>query len=326
VVLVGDGTVNPRRLGCAESCGGFGWDTNAPHFIMTGMPFIDRFQGLIPSDHIFVMLTGEDVLPDMAIGRLPAETLTHAKNMVSKIIAYESNPYETQRVGDAPFLFVADNTDEGGFFCAENNLVSQLIPATFTTEQLCLDDYPNVTDLRTDMFAKIASGVNVLNYRGHGGVWFWASETIMDTDDTQWWDNFGRPTIILSADCLDGNFALPGNNNNSLSETFFRFDENNQGRGSAGMWSATGLGYTSEHTVLHEGFYEGLFTAYGRTMGNAINYSKIRYIQAGYHDSQVYSFTLQGDPAMILYWAPEEPAPPPPTDFMIYLPAILKPD
>lgn len=317
VVMVGDATVNPRQLDCLEGCAT--WDITAPHLVLTDLQFVDRYQGLVPTDNTFVMLAGNDVLPDMAIGRIAAETAAHVSNALNKISVYEDNPYQGL---PAQFLFVADNNDDGGFFCQEN---AQTIPHIigYPTESLCMGTpaYPDVNAIRAAMFPRINGGLHVLNYRGHGSVNRWATELIMTTDDitSGWWDNAGKPNLILSADCLDGHFAWPGLL--AISETSLRYDLNDQAQGSAGMWSSSGLGLTSEHTVLHKGFYDGLFQAYGRTFGNAANYAKVQYMAGNNHESEVYTFIVHGDPAMLLYWAPE---PPPPNLYPIYLPFMSK--
>lgn len=343
VVMFGDAHLNPRRLPCAVNCGSIVWDLDAPYLVMTDLPFIDRFQGMVPSDHTFVLLAGNDPLADMAIGRIAVEDTAQAANAVRKIITYESDPDTTP--ANPPFLFIADNDDpQAGYFCAENMLTASRIPASFLKQHICQGTaaYPDSGAVRNAMFPAINAGVHVVNYRGHGGRLRWAggSDPIMTTADTVYWENENKPAVILSADCLDGHFAWPASVEASISEVYQRYDFMNRSYGSAATWSSTGLGFTFEHTILHGGFYDGLFLAYGKTMGNAISYAKLHYYQGGHHASELYTFTLQGDPAMQLPWAPDPPPTPTPSntpppgasltpipqlDHQIYLPAIQKP-
>ncbi len=312
VVMFGDTTINPRGLPCSQSCGGPGWDLSAPYLVLTALPFVDRFQGMVPSDHPFVLLAGDDPLADMKIGRIAVNDDTEATNVINKIIAYESNPFPPP--ADPPFLFIADNDDpDAGYFCNENLATANHVSNQYTKTHLCLGSstYPDVDALRAAMFPTISAGVHVVNYRGHGSVGRWASEPIMDTSDTVYWNNTNRPTIVLSADCLDAYFAWPGFP--GLGETFLRYDFSGNRHGSAAHWSSTGLGFTSEHTVLHSAFYDGVFAQYAQTIGSAIDYSKLFYYQAGQHESELYTFSLLGDPAMTLYWAPDPPPTPTPT-------------
>ncbi|HUM72433.1 MAG TPA: C25 family cysteine peptidase, partial [Chloroflexota bacterium] len=301
-----------RGLPCSQSCGALGWDLNAPYLVMTALPFVDRFQGMVPSDHPFVLLAGDDPLADMKIGRIAVNDAAEATNVINKIIAYESNPFPPP--ANPPFLFIADNDDpDAGYFCAENMTTANRIPGSFTKTHLCLGSatYPNVDLLRAAMFPAINAGAHVVNYRGHGSVGRWASEPIMTTSDTVWWNNTNKPTIVLSADCLDAYFAWPGFP--GMGETFLRYDFSGSRHGSAAHWASTGLGFTSEHTILHAGFYDAVFVQYAQTIGSAIDYAKLNYHNLGQDDSELYTFTLQGDPAMKLYWAPLPPPTPTPT-------------
>lgn len=315
VVLVGSGTYNPRNLQCFSSVSPCDiWDANQPNFILTDIQFVDRFQGAIPTDHTFVTLAGDDLIADMAIGRLVVNTLNEATNVVSKIIQHDQNqlvPAEAQR----RMLFVADSTDSGGNFCLENSNAGAKLPPSIPQDHLCITQ-PSISEadrVRGEMAALINQpdgGINILNYRGHGSVQFWVRNfpifnvnhlstgyagQVYITTTTNFWHNANRPAIIISADCLDGNFAFPGRP--AVSRVFMAMPD----VGTAAHWSSTGLGYTFEHTVLVDGLYAGAFAGGLTALGDAINHAKFVYHSAGQHPSELYSFLLQGDPAMQLY-------------------------
>jgi hypothetical protein len=269
--------------------------------------FVDRYNGLIPVDYTMSLLAGEDDLPDLAIGRVPAETLAEANRTVARIIKYEQNLEESSEARDH-FLFVADNADGGGNFCSENEGIVKDIPASITKTQLCLENRedglpPTEQDtqkLRAAMFEQITNpGVSIMNYRGHGSITAWANPYILDTTMIDFWQNSEQPVVLISADCLDGYFATAYTE--ALGETFIGL---NGTRGTAAHWSSTGLGYTFEHTPLARGFYKAIFSEHILPIGDAVNYSKIAYLGAGYDVSEAYAFTLLGDPAMETYpWA-----------------------
>jgi hypothetical protein len=60
------------------------------------------------------------------------------------------------------------------------------------------------------------------------------------------------------------------------------------------------LGYSSEHTVMHTGFYEAIYGGGAGTIGDAVRYSKTRYLERNQHDSEAYAFILHGDPGMLI--------------------------
>ncbi|MCP4426758.1 MAG: hypothetical protein GY803_19880 [Chloroflexi bacterium] len=320
-VLFGSATLNPRNLACNHSkCpGGTAWDQNQPTFVVTDLVYEDRFQGLIPSDHTMTLLDGPDLLPDIAIGRITADTEADAEAAVSKIILYEQNQLDGVDWRDN-LLFVADNADLGGNFYQENlNTAENYVPGNYaTTQRYLVTGSQEETDaLRDAMLDDVNHlGVAVLNYRGHGSVNRWAKPSIIssDSDDLNYWKNATKPTVILSADCLDGNFAFPGLVALSKALLTLRDSPGTTPIGAAAFWASTGLGFTYEHSVLHQNFYSGLFKHDLATIGDAVNHAKKIYHQGGYDNSEMYSFLLQGDPAMRMFILREQ----------IYLPAILK--
>ncbi|MCB8951618.1 MAG: DUF11 domain-containing protein [Ardenticatenales bacterium] len=294
VTLVGDATDNPNH----DQSNSFP-DDNEPQFVPTGLEFVDRFQGRIPTDFPMTLLVGDDLLPDVALGRIAAQSPTEATNVINKIILYEQNqlmPASWQQ----NILFVAD---DGSSFCQENHDMASHFPASFNTvvDPLCLPDNPTGADveailatLQLDYLSNPNSGAPLFHYRGHGGITQWGAEpAILNTANTSFWSNGQKPTVILSADCLDGYFAAPGLP--GLGETFLRGNA-----GTAAHWSSTGLAYPDEHTVLLDAFYDSLFLDGDAAIGDAISAAKIAYLNTGRHTSLLYTFTLQGDPAMHL--------------------------
>lgn len=302
VLLMGDATINPKNLDCplasaAEPIGCSLWDKNEQNLVLTNLPFIDRFNGLIPSDFPYTLLVGNDLLPDIAIGRIPAKNTTEANNAVNKIIAFEEQRLNSPQPWHDRILFVADDTDAGGDFCAENLAAGSVIPPAYTEIHLCLP--ANTTQakaqLRTDMNTQLVAGVSILNYRGHGSVTNWGAG-ILTSADLAFWQNQDKAVMIVSADCLDGFFGWP--NQPGLGETFLKQLSD---RGTAAHWSSAGLGYSSEHTILQTEFYNARFLQSKDRIGDAINYAKIQYFLAGQHPSELYGFTLLGDPAMKVF-------------------------
>ena len=294
VVLVGDSTINPRNLPSLLPPGSTTpWVATEPQLVPTALEFVDRSQGQVPTDHVYATLVGDDDLPDLAVGRLPAQTTVEAAGMVQKIILYEA-AFTAKEAWMSDMLFVADDSDSGGEFCYDNQVtIAEHVSADYHINELCLPvgyTQDDLNALRAALFSGVNAGVAILNYRGHGSVQVWSN--IMTVLDTPAWFNDGRPTFILSADCLDGFFAWPGWP--GLGETYFKLN----GTGSAGHWSSSGLGYTDEHSVLHRAYYDGMFLQKLTTTGEAAVYAKTVYLTGGGHRSEGFSFTLLGDPAM----------------------------
>ncbi|HET6444284.1 MAG TPA: C25 family cysteine peptidase [candidate division Zixibacteria bacterium] len=292
LLLVGDSTINPKNnlnLGSAFF---------APQYVPTDLVFADRFQGQIPSDHVYSLLVGSDLLPDISVGRIPATSEEDLAAVIDKIIAFELNqllPADWMQ----NIIFLSDDYDSSaGNFCLENQFVGQHVPDVFNKIELCLPDNPSISDveiLRTQFFSYTNMvGTSFVNYRGHGALQSWggAPQAIVDTSHVDNWANSTKPVIIMTGDCLDGFFAYP--QTEGLAETFLRTSNG----GSAGHWSSSGLGFSIEHSAIVENFYDAFFLDGVTALGDAATAAKIHFYQNGGHRSIVYSFILEGDPAM----------------------------
>jgi uncharacterized repeat protein (TIGR01451 family) len=290
LTLIGDSTLNPRGLNVDEP--GSWLDEQ---IVPTDLLFVDRWQGQIPSDLTYSLLVGDDMLPDLAVGRIPAQSAADAANVIDKIIRFEQNQLQSFSWMEN-LLFVSDDADNAGNFCLENQAVLEKLPESMNPIQLCLDHYSDVTSLREDLFTGVnLTGTTFVNYRGHGALNSWAGDPIiLSQQDVVRWNNPLKPVVILTGDCLDGHFAYPPSQ--GLGEVFLRADQ----AASTAHWGAAGFGYSTEHSLLIESFYDGLFLAGQTAIGDAINYAKMEFAIAGGHPSVLYGFSLQGDPAMQL--------------------------
>jgi hypothetical protein len=292
VLLVGDASVDPKQQ--RQS-----WLNLQRQYLLTDLVFRDRYMGQMPSDNALVHLIGDDLLPDMAVGRVAVQTAAQAAAVIDKIIRYEENHLQPA-AWMQNIVYVSDKNDEAGQFCALNTAAANnFLPQSFAAAQLCLSSTATSSDaavLRQELFDLTNNtGASFWNYRGHGAITAWASNpNILSTSHANLWTNSEQPVVILSMDCLDGHFASPPNQ--GLGETFLRADNG----GSAAHWSSSGLGLSSEHTVLQDNFYRGFFDLGHTAIGDAVHYASLRYAQAGGHPSNLYSFVLQGDPAMQL--------------------------
>src|SRR5262249_22485732 len=98
VLLLGDGTYDPKDyLGTAVK------DRIPPNIVKTSYLWT-------ASDPAYACVNGEDLLPDVAIGRLPAATVEEARVLVDKVVSFEV----AARTLDGRAVLVADNADLAG--------------------------------------------------------------------------------------------------------------------------------------------------------------------------------------------------------------------
>jgi hypothetical protein len=94
--------------------------------------------GDTPSDNWFVCVSGDDILPDMFIGRLSAQTVPEAEAIVNKIIADDRRP--PSGAWATRGLFVADD-DSRLFEAIADSLVDSL-PTQYVADQVYVQGYP----------------------------------------------------------------------------------------------------------------------------------------------------------------------------------------
>lgn len=291
VVLVGDGhwnflDNNPTRYGEFE-----------PIFMPPMLAQVDPWQGEVDSTNLLAAVVGDDIVPDLAIGRLPVNSLAQLSTQIARIQVYERGLYADWHGRN---IFVADNVpdDAGDFVALTEALIQGHLPAWQEPIRIYANDYVtnqtvNGDGVRDQIVATVnLTGAHFLNYIGHGTVDRWASEGLFTVDDVALLNNETWTPIVFSLDCLDGYWIYP--NRASLAETLVRTD----GRGAVAAFGPTGLGVASGHDILHRGLYDGLFKEGMATLGAATIYAKMGLFQSGAHYDLIHTFVLFGDPAL----------------------------
>ena len=98
-------------------------------------PFMVRTSYLwTASDPAYAAVNGDDLLPDVAIGRLPAKSSEELRVMVAKILAYETGELSEE----APFVLVADNADRAGDFEKDADELASTLLAGRETKRIYL--------------------------------------------------------------------------------------------------------------------------------------------------------------------------------------------
>ncbi|RME82833.1 MAG: hypothetical protein D6775_09805, partial [Caldilineae bacterium] len=289
VLLVGDGTYDYLNY-----LGG-----QHRNWIPPYLDVVDPFIRETATDNRLVTVSGSDILPDLFIGRFPANSVAEVTTLVNKTINYEQSPPP----GDWAMrnVFIADNADIAGDFAALSDKVAdQLVPDLYTPyrQKIYLGvNYSSPINARNAIIAAFNQGALITNYIGHGQVQHWASEFLFRATDAAALGNGGRLPVQLSMTCLDGRFHEVASD--ALAEELVR----NAGGGAVASWAATGLGVAHGHDYMHQGFYRTLFEQGERTLGPLTTAGKIALYTGDtngvFHDL-IDTFGLLGDPALRL--------------------------
>jgi Peptidase family C25/Propeptide_C25 len=283
VLLAGDGTSDPKLYN----------PTSSQTFIPPFLADVDPWAGETASDNRYATVDGDDILPDLLIGRLPANSLAELKTIVAKIVAYEAQA--APLVWSAQGLFVADNPDQAGDFPAMSEKAIHALPTPpLLSRRLYYDpQQDSEQDFRDRLHGLWNEGAGLIMYTGHASILQWAVERFLEIEAIPALKNGTRLPVLLEMTCFTGSFQVPGFQ--TLDESLLR----QPGGGAAAAWGSTGLGLLTGQRWLAQGFIAQLYGSSQATIGEAALAGKFKLSSEGlYYDDLIDTFTLLGDPAM----------------------------
>ncbi len=267
------------------------------------------------SDQQFVLLEGNDLLPDAAIGRISFGSLNAMDRAVNKTIRYESTP------------FIGDNDNNRGW--QQKAIVaatdgrsgkSSVDVCKWFRDLLLANDYqqvnqfyyspnqqqPNPTEF---IQSNTNNGVSFILYRG------WSDMNGYEPTDATQLRNGGALPFVMLATCNTGEYVT-GNQNDANTYTE-KFITNSLG-GGIGAVGAAGATHTAYNNLLAAGTLSAPFLNGIYSQGWALQNGKLQLMKAyqGLGDinheenrnmeawlTEYYIFNLMGDPAVDLFTA-----------------------
>jgi hypothetical protein len=239
------------------------------------------------SDPAYAQVNGEDVLPDLAIGRLPAQSVEEARIMIDKVLAFEQDPGSLA----GPAAIVADNPDGGGTFEADAEAIAALLGGR-EIDRIYLSSLGGAT--RGAIRDTLDRGPSLVSYIGHGGVAVWASENVWNNTDVPTLAPSSRYPLLFTMNCLNGYFHDPSHN--SLAEQFLKAE----GKGAVAAFSPTGLALDEAAHVYHELLIGQIVSGTHERLGDALLAAQSDYAATGAMPELLSVHHLLGDPAMML--------------------------
>jgi len=247
------------------------------------------FTGQTLSGNWFVCLDDDDVLPDMAIGRLPVGTLDETKAVVEKIIGYERGvpPGDwRQRI-----VLVADGK-EASFAAQSDLLAEQSVPSSYEVSKVYAG---SVEDPQSAVVQELADGSLIVNYVGHGSIDLWSEDRLFSSEQISSLGNDGRQPMMILMSCLLGFFGHP--ERQSMAEELLLIEDG----GAVAVFAPSSLTLSSDQGPLNGALLSVLLDEESPSIGLAILEAK-RSVAAetrGQGDV-IQTFTLLGDPALRL--------------------------
>ena len=241
------------------------------------------------SDPTYASVNGDDLLPDLAIGRLPAATVDEARAMVAKIVAYETGDVSL----DGPAVLIADNADRAGDFQADAEELASGVLAGRDLRKIYLSEL-GTGGARDAILQSFDEGASLMSYLGHGGIHLWASENLLNVSQVGSLSPQTQQPILLTMNCLNGYYHFPFFN--SLSEELLKAD----GNGAVAAFSPSGLSLNAPAHVYHQALLRELLNGSHDRLGDAVLAAQEAYAGTGAFPELLSIYHLLGDPAMRL--------------------------
>jgi len=285
VVVAGAGHLDYRnRLG-------YGGNLVPP--LMVATPW-----GLFAADNAFGDLVGNDGIPEVAVGRLPARTAAELQDMVAKLVAHE----QAGGAGWAGRALLAADAAGGVDFATDSQRLAAALPAGFAVEAIRLAELP-FDEARRRFLATLSAGAGLVDYVGHGGLDRLSAQGLLTNGDVPLLANAGRPPILVALTCTVNRFELP--QYPSLGQTLLL----QPAAGAAAVWGPSGLSNNLPAVRMGTAFL-GALNGAGVRLGDAV-LAALRVGAAAGGRALVDIYNLLGDPAMVVN-VPRPPLPPGP--------------
>jgi len=263
------------------------------------------------TDYKYALLEGDDLLPEVAIGRLSARNIGELEDLVNKVLSYETTPYmeRTEWYRRAALLANDQRTGYSSIY-VQRWLRKMLLEVGFTEVDTMYFTHEIVRNADHQFIVdNFTEGINVFNYRGWGqfsGAW-----RINDARNLR---NVGMWPIVVMPTCNSNDFVVdPNLGSTGYGEEFFWSDG-----GAIGAVGSSGFTHTNYNNVFDGGVLNGFFRDENWRLGYAVNQGKLElYRHFGMYNDQAdpqvrelliweahcYQFNLIGDPGTSLWTA-----------------------
>jgi hypothetical protein len=242
------------------------------------------------SDPGYAAVNGDDLLPDLAIGRLPAQTVDQLHILVRKILDYETGEASISR---APVVLVADNPDHTGNFEADARNLASSVLASRDPRQIFLGQLGSVAT-RNAISRTFDDGASIVSYIGHGGIQLWADENVFHSSDVAALAPQTLQPLLLTMNCLNGFFHFPYFD--SLAEALVQAGD----KGAIAAISPSGLSLNGPAAIYHRALLQQLLHGGHQRLGDALLHAQKDYADTGAFPELLAIYHLLGDPALTL--------------------------
>ena len=263
-----------------------------------------------PTDDYYALLTNGEGgtlrgAIDIAVGRIPAKTISEANNVVDKIIRYDTDP-NTSGDWKNRIAFTADDEDSNIHLNQADDIAKNVKREhpNYNQEKIYFDSFKQIStpggarypDAEEKLNNEIFKGVLILNYLGHGGPKGWSQERVLKTTEIGSWDNKNKLPLIITATCSFTGFDDPALVTGGEEAIL------NKNGGAIALFSTVRSVYSSQNFRLTKSVFDTIFSrndteplAIGEILRRAKNSNSADTINVNAR-----KFLLIGDPSLQL--------------------------
>lgn len=299
VLLFGDGTYDYRNI-----------EKYNNNFVTTYQRDYDLFDNNIDNltsygtDDFFVRVDGEDMKPDLSIGRLNINTVDEAEIVVDKIKFYETqSDFGAWR--NQITLLADDGYTSTGWDGADHTIatetIANLLPSSLSLNKIYMATYTaqvtgngrRIPQVTKDILQALNNGTIILNFIGHGSPEVWTHEYILEKNTFIPQLKNNRYFFLLAGTCDFGYYDNPSDQ--SGAELLVLKKE----AGAIAVFTASRLVWSNENHQLMYSLYSNIFNSQKDSnnlpisLGKAISLTKL--FSTSVNDQK---YHLLGDPTL----------------------------
>ncbi|HMP90650.1 MAG TPA: C25 family cysteine peptidase [Kiritimatiellia bacterium] len=270
-LLIGEGTYDPLgHIGSIPA-------VNVP--VKFGpTPFV-----VAAKDTWYGLVDGDDLLPDVIVGRMSLSSGVSLSNVVSKVIHHDAGGLFK------PALLVSDFATNINF---KGSTDTYIYPYLFSNGYLIQQaSLPSAT--QTQIVSLInSSGNRLITYVGHGALNQWSSANLLNVTNMSTLSNTTYPLVAIFS-CQNGSFVE--RLTNCLSEAFIEVH-----RGAASVFSPTALSVQLYADYVAQGFANSLASRQRRYLGDVAFEAAENLFNFNPFVSELSTYQILGDPGLIV--------------------------
>ncbi|PIP13524.1 MAG: hypothetical protein COX48_03860, partial [bacterium (Candidatus Stahlbacteria) CG23_combo_of_CG06-09_8_20_14_all_34_7] len=258
-----------------------------PHFVGTE-------ENYPSTDLYYSLLSGDDYMPDVYVGRFPSSDTTYLKIMSDKTIMFEKAEWLSGDVWvENAYLIASD--DPTFHLLAESTQI--YVAQKLRGLGMTVDSFFAYNSSGTPVATAINSGKSNVVYSGHGSNTSWLGPEFTQIDINNLLNQDMIP-FVSSYACLTGDYSL-------LSDCFGETWVKAQNKGSVSYMGSSVYSYWDEDDYMERRFFDAMADSEIFFIGKLMNKGKLgvytAYSGEGYSKRYYEMYNILGDPSLALY-------------------------